>query len=123
MIKLNTKEKAVLIWSSGQDDAETRIGLPEILSLFHALAGLCAGWICGTFHGALAGIIAAAGGCIAGLTVGFLITRLPGVVNAATARIWRKHKLLGTLIAISSYSVWIGLGAAFWWWWLSLLRR
>jgi hypothetical protein len=123
MIKQDTKENAALIWSAGQGAAETTIGLPEILSLFHALAGLCVGWLCGALHGALAGIIAALGGCCAGLIAGFLTTRLPQTVNAATSRICRKHKLMGAFFAISGHLVWISLGAAFWWSWLSLLHR
>ena len=101
--------------------AETTIGFPETLSLFHALAGLCVGWSLTALHGVLAGIGASLGGCAVGFIVGFLMTYLPHEVKVtATARIRRNHRLLSALFATAGHLVWLGLGVTFWWTCVSL---
>src|SRR6266404_1820840 len=85
---------------------ETVIGFRETVSLFHALAGLCVGWLWGVRQGVLRGIGALLGGCIVGFIVGYLMAHMPQEVHAATTSISRRHRLLGTLLAISGYLVW-----------------
>ncbi len=125
MMKQRTKENRA--WPQGRSEyaaAPPTIGFPETLGLFHALAGLCVGWVWGALHGVLAGISASLGGCILGFIVGFLITYLPREVNVAAARIGRKNRrLAGALFAVSGHLIWLGLGVAFWWFWVSLLGR
>jgi len=99
------------------------IGFRETVSLFHALAGLCVGWLWGVRQGVLRGIGALLGGCIVGFIVGYLMAHMPQEVHAATTSISRRHRLLGTLLAISGYLVWVGLGVAFWWFCVSFLGR
>jgi hypothetical protein len=124
MMKQSTKENSA--WVRGRSEyatAEIRIGFPEALNLFHALAGLCVAWSWTALHGILAGIGASLGGCAIGFTVGFLITHLPKELNVTTKRIRPKHRLLCVLFAIVGHLVWLGLGVAFWWFGVNVLCR
>lgn len=119
-MKLKTKENRAWVWDKSDSAvAETTIGFPEMLSLFHALAGLCVGWIWGARHGVLAGIGASLGGSAVGFIVGLLMIQLPQAVIVATARIGRRHRLLRALFAIAGHLVWLGLGFTFWWFWVT----
>jgi hypothetical protein len=99
------------------------IGYLDTIWLFHALAGLCAGWLWGADYGDLAGTGAAWGGGALGFTVGFLATRAPHEVNMAAARISRRLGLPGGFCTISGHLLWLGLTVAFWWSWGRVLFR
>ena len=124
MMKPMTEENRA--WLHGRREyaaAECTFGFPETLSLFHALAGLCAGWMWGALHGLIAGVSASMGGWILGFIVGFVITRLPREVNVAAARIGRQHRRLAlALFVMSGHLIWFGLGVAFWRFWVRSLR-
>lgn len=111
------------IWGDNQyAAAETTIGFPEMLILFHTLAGLCVGLAWGAPQSVMAGIGGLVIGSTIGLIIGFLMTQLPRQANMATSRIGQKHRLLGMLVSMLGHLVWVGLGVAFWWFWVSVLR-
>lgn len=87
----------------------------DTIWLFHALAGLCAGWLWGADYGGLAGAVAAWGGGTLGFIVGFLATPAPHEMNIAATRISQRVGLPGKFFTISGHLLGLGLLVAFWW--------
>jgi hypothetical protein len=84
--------------------------LAEIIALFHALVGLCAGWIWGARSGVASGIGFSLAGCALGLVTGFLVSRLPRACGLIRQSIAPKFRFLAFLFAICGFVA----GVAFW---------
>jgi hypothetical protein len=92
---------------------------PDLVCLFHGLAGLCVGWIWAAPVGAFAGIAIAVVGFTAGIITGFLVGRLPRAVQMSRKEGTRKCRLLAGLLGILGST----MGIAFWWFSVSVMHR
>jgi hypothetical protein len=80
-------------------------GFAEIVILFHALVGLCAGWIWGGHFSAIPRTGALLTGCLFGIVSGFLLARSPGAVRLIAEDISGPHRFLAVLFAVSGVVV------------------
>ena len=97
-------------------------GFPDMVVLFHGLAGFCIGCLRGMRYNTLADIGLSVVGTV-GCLAGFLVAHVPGFVNRSVARRFPDSRFLASLLAVSGYSFWLGLGSAFWWGCFTLLGR
>jgi NhaP-type Na+/H+ or K+/H+ antiporter len=83
----------------------------DLICLFHALAGMCIGWMSGARTGTLMALLLACGGLAAGLITGFLLGRLPRAIRITRGEVPPKHRMFAAVLGFSS----VALGAVFWW--------
>ena len=83
----------------------------DLICLFHALTGMCIGWMCGARTATLTALLLACGGLVAGLITDFLVGRLPRAIRMARVKVPRKHRLFAAMFGFSG----VALGAIFWW--------
>jgi hypothetical protein len=98
-------------------------GFPDMVTLFHGLAGFCIGGLRGMRYSTLADIGLCLVGTVVGFLAGFLVAHVPRFVNRGVARMFPGNRFLAAVLAISGYSFWLGLGIAFWWGCFTLLGR
>jgi hypothetical protein len=82
----------------------------EIVVLFHALVGLCVGWVWGSRTSVLGGISMCVVGCAMGLVSGFLISCVPRACGLVGANLTAKFRLLALMLVASGLTA----AVAFW---------
>ena len=83
----------------------------DLICLFHALAGMCLGWMAGFRTNALHGVSFAVLGLLAGLLTGFLLGRLPKSVPLVFGNLSQKYRLFAVGFSVIA----VLAGVLFWW--------